>query len=135
MAEAIELIRRVPLFADLERRQLEDVAATLKPRSFAAGEEITTEGRRGVGFFVIEDGEASVTVHGRDRARLGRGDWFGEIALVTEGDRSATVTAETDLRCLGMTSWEFRPLVEREPSIAWKLAQALARKLHDAETG
>ena len=128
-SERAELLRRVPLFADLDGRELDEVVTSLKERSYSAGETVVSEGRPGIGFFVIADGEAVVSVRGEERARLGPGDYFGEIALIAESERTATVTAETDLRCLGLTSWEFRPLVERNGSIAWKLLQALARKL------
>jgi CRP-like cAMP-binding protein len=123
------LLRRVPLFADLERRELEQIASSLRQRPFAAGDTVVTEGRAGVGFFVIVEGTAKVTVRDEDRAELGPGDYFGEIALILGSERTATVTAETDLVCLGLTSWEFRPLVEQSGEIAWKLMQSLARKL------
>jgi CRP-like cAMP-binding protein len=122
-----DLLRRVPLFSDLERKELERIAASLKPRTFRAGETVTTEGQSGVGFFVIEDGEAKVTVGGDERRRLGPGDYFGEVALLNESARTATITAESDLRCYGMTSWEFRPLVETHSSIAWKLLQTMSK--------
>jgi CRP/FNR family cyclic AMP-dependent transcriptional regulator len=129
----VDLLRQVPIFSGLERRELERVGGSMKERTFAKGDVVTTEGRGGVGFFVIEDGEARVTVHGEERAQLGAGDYFGEIALITESDRTATITAETDLRCWGMTMWDFRPLVESNASIAWQLLQALAKKLRAAE--
>jgi CRP/FNR family cyclic AMP-dependent transcriptional regulator len=132
-SDRMELLRRVPLFADLERKELEQIAASLRERRFGAGETVLTEGHAGIGFFVIADGTAKVTVRGEDRATLGRGDYFGEIALIAETERTATVTAETDLECLGLTSWEFRPLVEQNGEIAWKLIQALARKLPQRE--
>src|SRR4051794_38276446 len=100
----------------------------MKSRTFSSGQTVTTEGSGGAGFFVIEDGEAEVTVGGDTRGTLGPGDYFGEIALITEGDRTATITARSDLRCYGMTSWEFRPLVETHSTIAWKLLQAMARQ-------
>ncbi|HSC92152.1 MAG TPA: cyclic nucleotide-binding domain-containing protein [Gaiellaceae bacterium] len=131
--QRIELLRQVPLFADLERRELEHIAASMKERTFAAGQEITEEGEHGVGFFVIEDGEASVSVRGEPRGTLRRGDYFGEIALIAETDRTATVRAESELRCLGMTFWQFRPLVEANGTLAWRLLQALAKKLHSTE--
>jgi CRP-like cAMP-binding protein len=65
--------------------------------------------------------------------RLGPGDHFGEIALIADGERTATIRAQTELRCYGMTSWDFRPLVEDHADIAWKLLQAVARKIRDAE--
>jgi CRP/FNR family transcriptional regulator, cyclic AMP receptor protein len=123
----------VPLFADLERRELEEIASSLKERTFNAGQTVATEGESGVGFFVIEDGEARVTVQGEERGRLGPGDYFGEIALIAETDRTATIVAETELRCLGMTFWDFRPLVEQNGKVAWKLLQALAHKLRRVE--
>ena len=133
MANRIELLRRVPLFSDLEERDLEAVANTMREVTFRAGQEVTTEGGGGVGFFIIEDGRATVTVHGTERGKLGPGDYFGEVALIDRTDRTATITADTELRCLGMTSWDFRPIVEANGTIAWKLMQALARKLQDAE--
>ncbi len=125
----IDLLERVPLFSDLERGELEQIAGSMKQRSFAAGNTVATEGEQGVGFFVIESGTAKVTVHGEDRRKLGPGDHFGEIALIGETDRTATITAETDLHCWGMTSWTFRPIVEENASIAWKLLQAMARMI------
>ena len=82
---------------------------------------------------MIESGEASVSVRGEERAKLGPGDYFGEIALIDDGARSATITADSDLRCYGLTSWEFRPLVESNASIAWKLLETLAKRLRAAQ--
>lgn len=127
--DRMELLRHVPLFADLDRGELESIASTLRERTFGAGETVLSEGHAGVGFFVIVDGEARVTVRDEERARLGPGDYFGEIALIAGSERTATVTAESDLTCLALTSWEFRPLVEQNGTIAWKLLAALARKL------
>jgi CRP-like cAMP-binding protein len=124
---AVNLLQRVPLFSDLDRKELERIAASMKERTFAAGDTVTAEGTSGVGFFVIESGEAKVTIHGEDRRRLGPGDYFGEVALLNESARTATITAESDLKCYGLTSWEFRPLVETHGSIAWKLLQAMSK--------
>jgi CRP-like cAMP-binding protein len=126
--EAVELLKRVPLFADLDRAELQQIANSMKQRTFSAGQEIAVEGQSGVGFFVIEDGQAKVTVHGDEVRRLGPGDYFGEVALITQGARTATVTADTDLRTYGMTFWDFRPLVEDTPSIAWKLLQSAVKQ-------
>lgn len=131
MPASVEMLKRVPLFADLDRRELESISQSFKERTFAPGETIAREGAGGVGFFVIDEGEARVTLGGAERARLGPGDYFGEIALIDEGARTATVTAETDLRAYGLASWEFRPLVETNASIAWKLLQALAKQLRE----
>ena len=124
-----DLIEQIPLFSDLEQRELEQIAGSMKERRFAAGETVATQGEQGVGFFVIESGTAKVSVGGQERRTLGPGDYFGEIALIASSDRTATVTAEDELRCWGMTSWTFRPIVEENPSVAWKLLQALAKML------
>ena len=128
-----EMLSRVPLFAGLESRDLDRIADSFKQRDYSAGDTIASEGSGGAGFFVIGEGTAKVTVHGDDRATLGPGDYFGEIALIDEGARTASLTAESDMVCYGMTFWEFRPIVESDARIAWKLLQALARKLRAAE--
>ena len=135
MAAPTELLQRVPLFSGLDRRELAGVASTMKERTFKAGDTIAEEGKGGVGFFVIESGEASVSVHGDERRRLKDGDYFGEIALIADISRTATVKAETELRCWGMTFWDFRPLVESNASIAWKLLQVMGKRLQEAERG
>jgi CRP/FNR family transcriptional regulator, cyclic AMP receptor protein len=131
MSDRADLLKRVPLFSDLEKRELEDIANSMKDRTFRAGQTVTDEGTGGVGFFVIEEGEATVSVHGEGKGRLGPGDYFGEIALIAESPRTATIVAETDLRCLGMTFWDFRPLVEENGRIAWRLLQTLAKRLSE----
>jgi CRP-like cAMP-binding protein len=130
---SVETLARVPLFSGLERRDLERIANTFKQRNYRAGDTIASEGQGGAGFFVIEEGSAKVTVHGEDRATLGPGDYFGEIALIDEGARTATVTAESDMTAYAMTFWEFRPIVETDSRIAWKLVQALAHRLREAD--
>lgn len=136
MAKApVELIEKVPLFSDLDGRELKEIADSMKERTFNAGDTVTEEGKGGAGFFVIEDGSAKVSVGGQDVRTIGAGDYFGEIGLIADIDRTATITAETDLRCYGMTFWDFRPLVETNASIAWKLLQAMAQRLKEAEQG
>ncbi len=126
------ILQSVPLFAELTQPDLDEVARLFKERRFAAGETVTKEGAGGAAFFVIGAGEASVSIGGVERATLSSGDYFGEIALIDEGARTATITATTDLVCYGLTLWDFRPLVERHPTIGWKLLQALAQRLRDA---
>jgi CRP-like cAMP-binding protein len=113
----------------MDRRQTEQIARLLKVRPFTKGETVIMEGSGGAAFFLIDSGEAAVSSKGVHLATLGPGDYFGEVALIDGGPRSATVTATTDLVCYGLTFWEFRPLIERNGGIAWKLLQALAKRL------
>jgi CRP/FNR family cyclic AMP-dependent transcriptional regulator len=129
----IEVVQRVPLFADLNKRELGQVARLFKERRFAEGETVAKEGAGGAAFFLIDWGEATVTLGGKPRATLRPGDYFGEIALIDGGARSATVTASTELVCWGLTYWDFRPLVQENAKICWKLLQSLAKRLRDAE--
>ena len=126
---SVEMLKKVPIFADLDGRELEQIAASMRERRFAAGGTVTQEGAGGAGFFVVESGEAEVTVDGVARGTIGPGDYFGEIALLTGSDRTATIVATSDMLCYGMTPWDFRPLVESNSTIAWKLLTAMAEKL------
>jgi len=130
-----EVIERVPLFANMSPRDVEGIAVLFKERRFAAGETVTKEGAGGAAFFLIESGEAIVSVGGRQRSTLAKGDYFGEMALIDEGARSATITASTELVCYGLTYWEFRPLVQQNATIAWNLLQTLVKRLRNAEAG
>ena len=131
--DSVAALQRVQLFADMDRRQAEQIARLLKQRPFSKGETVIMEGSGGATIFLIESGQATVASKGVHVTTLGPGDHFGEIALIDGGPRSATVTAATDLVCYGLTFWEFRPLVERNGSIAWKMLQALAKRLRAAE--
>jgi CRP/FNR family transcriptional regulator, cyclic AMP receptor protein len=124
-----EMLKKVPLFADLDNRELQQIANSMRERRFRAGDTVTQEGAGGVGFFVVEEGQADVTVGGQAKGSVGPGDYFGEIALINESPRTATITARTDLLCYGMTPWDFRPLVESNSAIAWKLLTAMAEKM------
>ncbi len=129
-----DALRDVPIFAELDERELERLSRQFKERRFAEGSTVTSEGTTGAGFFVIAEGNASVSVGGEIKATLGPGDYFGEVALIDEGVRSATITAATDLVCYGITPWEFRPFVEEHPKVAWTLLQTFARRLRAAQS-
>jgi CRP-like cAMP-binding protein len=133
MSAPVELIKNVPLFHGLNDKQLKGLANNFTERSFHEGQELTAEGTGGAGFFVIESGEARVTVDGAERRTLGPGDFFGEIALIDGGLRTATITATTDGKSYGLTSWQFRPLVEENASIAWPLLEAMARRTRELD--
>jgi CRP-like cAMP-binding protein len=129
----VEVVRRVPLFAELDRHEVEQIARLFKERRFAQGETVVREASGGAAFFLIDSGEATVSVAGAPRSTLTAGDYFGEIALIDEGARSATIVATSELVCYGLTLWDFRPLVEGNGAIGWKLLQSMAKKLRAAE--
>jgi CRP-like cAMP-binding protein len=127
-----DVLARVPLLAGLDRRSRDQLSREFKDRTFRAGTDVLTEGTTGVGFFIVLDGSATVSVDGREVRRLGPGDWFGEIALLsTDSVRTATVTAETDLKCVGLTAWEFRPFLAEHPDVAWQIIETMARRIAD----
>jgi CRP-like cAMP-binding protein len=128
-----ELIRQVPLFSTLSKGELQGLASSMKERTFDEGATIASEGQSGIGFFIIDEGEAGVSVGGEERATLSHGDYFGEVALIDDGARTATITAKSPLKTYGITSWEFRPLVEGNAGLAWKMLQMMAKRLRDAE--
>ena len=131
--ELVESLKRVPIFAGVRDKELGRLVKAMRDSRFNEGEVITTEGRSGVGFFLIEDGNATVSLRGEIVRTLGPGDHFGEIGLIDEGPRSATVTASTDLRCRGLAAWEFKSFVQEHPEVAWPLLETLASRLRDAE--
>ena len=129
-----DLLRNVSLFSGLDDSELESLADEFNERRFMAGDKIALEGEGGLMFFVVESGEASVAVHGEEVGRLGPGASFGEIALIDRRPRTATVTAVTDLRTFGLPVFVFRPFVEARPQVAWKLLEAMADRLAQAES-
>ncbi len=124
-----ELLAGVELFSDLRPRELRQIARSMKEYHYRPGSAVVTEGEAGIGFFVIAAGSAKVTVVGGEVRVLGPGDYFGEVALVADTPRTATVTAQTDLSCWALSSWAFRPIVKSNPLIAWKLLQRMGRLL------
>jgi CRP/FNR family cyclic AMP-dependent transcriptional regulator len=133
MSTMIDSLREVPLFADLAPRDLKRLADSMQETSYTAGTEIVAQGKGGVGFFVILEGTARVTQGGEDRGTLSVGDYFGEMALIDGDHRTATVHAESDLRCAAMTTWNFRPFVKDHPDVAWSLLTALVKRVRESQ--
>lgn len=117
----------------LSKKDLAGLARNAHERKFSAGAVLTDEDQAGVTFGVIEEGRASVDVHGRHARTLGPGDYFGEMALIDHSYRSATITAETDLRCLLFTAWVFRPFALEHPEVAWALLEMMVKRVREAE--
>jgi CRP-like cAMP-binding protein len=130
--EVVERLSQVPLFSGCSNRELQTIARTVRDIDHHAGAVIAREGEPGVGLFIIADGTAEVSIGGRKKATLGPGEFFGEIALLDGGPRTATVTAKTDVRLLGLTEWVFRGLMLEHPGIALKTLEAMAGRLRDA---
>jgi CRP-like cAMP-binding protein len=133
MAEPVDVLANVPMFAGVGRKELKRLIDRMSERTFTEGEVAVEEGRGGAGFWMIQDGEATVSIGGEIVRTLGPGEYFGEVALLDDGPRSASVTAASDMRCLGIASWEFRPFVLEHPEIALTMMQTLARRLREAE--
>jgi len=127
--QKVELIKRVPLFAGLSKRELVQIASIADEIDLREGKEFTKQGKSGREFFVLLEGAADVTKDGKRVNQLGGGDFFGEIALVSRSPRTATVTATTPVRALVITDRSFRRLLEDSPEIQLKVLEALAERI------
>jgi CRP-like cAMP-binding protein len=128
-----DLIRGIPIFAELDDASVNQLSSDFIEREFGTGDAIATEGEGGLNFFVVESGTAEVSVGGRSVATLGPGASFGEVALVDKSARTATVTATSTLRAFALPVWSFRSFAESRPSVTWKLLELLAERLRTAE--
>ena len=127
-----ERLGQLALFADLRWPELESVAHAFDEEVFAPEQRVLRQGLTGSAFYVILDGEASVTIDGVERRRLGRGEFFGEISALTGEPPSADVRAETVLRCLVIPGPQLEAFLLERPSVTVRLLQAEARRLRDA---
>jgi CRP-like cAMP-binding protein len=132
MSDTTETLAQLTLFADLQRPQLEAVAHTFDEQVFPEGQRVLREGLSGSSFYVILDGEAAVVIGGEERARLGRGEFFGEISALTGRPPSADVVATTILRTLVIPSNELEAFLLERPSVMLRMLHAQARRLHAA---
>jgi CRP/FNR family cyclic AMP-dependent transcriptional regulator len=127
--QKVELIRHAPLFAHLSKRELEQIAQLADEIDLREGKEMTKQGSRGREFFVLLEGDADVEKDGHTINTLGAGDFFGEIALVSDTPRTATVTATSPVRALVITDRSFKRLMRDMPEIQAKVLSALAARL------
>jgi CRP-like cAMP-binding protein len=131
MTDTADLLAGVPLLSGLDRGHLETLARDFTERTFPAGAVVVREGdEHGIGFFLVAGGEGVITVGGKEVGKVQRGSYFGEVALISDRVRTATVTATTDLDCLVMTMWDFRAFVRGDAEVAWKLLQHVGGMLH-----
>jgi CRP-like cAMP-binding protein len=130
-----EDLKRVPLFSGLSERQLRRLAKDFRDRRVPAGALLAKQGEvSGVAFFVIAEGEAAVIVDGTRVGTMGPGDHFGELAMISERERTATVEALTPMRCHTIQFWHFRAFAKKNPDVMWKLLQHVAGILHNEQS-
>jgi CRP-like cAMP-binding protein len=134
MAVPVDLLRRVPLLAGLGDDDLTELSARFRERSYDRGAPVVSRGSSGKGFFIIAEGRATVTAGGRVTGRLARHDYFGDMSLIDGGRRSADITAETNMRCWGISRAEFEAFVKQHPEVAWVLLEGLVARLRSAES-
>jgi CRP-like cAMP-binding protein len=123
----------VKLFAGLPAKELRRIEADLTEVRQPAGKEIMVVGNQGLGFMIILEGEAEVALAGGRTRKLQRGDYFGEMALLDEKGRSASVRTLTNVRLAGVVEWTFKEFLAQHPEVAWRLLQTLSERLREAE--
>jgi CRP-like cAMP-binding protein len=132
MVNPADELKQVPFFSGLSQRHLKQLAGKFKERRFDPWTAVLEDGKMsGIGFFIVAEGQAALTVAGNEVARLGPGDHFGELALIAERERTATVTAQTTLDCLELAAWDFRDFVQADPDVSWKLLQQVVNLVLD----
>lgn len=127
--DVAETLRAVPLFSGLDRRELQMIGKLVKEQRYPAGANIVEEGAGGYGLYVIKEGQVSVIRDGRTVAKFGPGQFFGEIAVLDAGPRTADVRADTDTVCLTLISWDVKPLLMENASITYKMLQETVKRL------
>jgi CRP/FNR family transcriptional regulator, cyclic AMP receptor protein len=130
--ELMDQLGSVYLFEGLSEKELKAVSNRVKEVQHAAGKEIATEGKGGVGFHLVLEGQGQVLVDGKQQGALGPGDYFGEVSLIDGGPRTATVRAETPMRTLSLAEWAFKPLLE-QPDIAHKLLLGMCKRFRESQ--
>lgn len=134
MANYARFLTQVPLFAGMSEAHLQRIVNSAHERHFEPGTQIVSEGEKGQGFYLITAGRADVQRRGRTLRTLEPGDYFGELALLRDQPRSATVIAKERTICLALTRWDFKGILEANPAIAIQLLEAVATRVHDEDT-
>ncbi len=129
----VDMLARVPLFSGLTRKELAQVHGLSKIFKFAPGDTVVTEGEAASRFFLVTEGTAHIMSKGRVLRVVEVGDWFGELALIDEGPRSASVVAVTPMVTLAIAGFNFRPMLKSEASITFKLLVEVAGWFRDAQ--
>jgi CRP/FNR family cyclic AMP-dependent transcriptional regulator len=130
----LEVLRSVPIFSGCSDKELREIAKLTKEVEFPEGKQICEQGQTGLGLHVITDGETRVVVNGRTRRRLGPGAFFGEMALLDNGPRTATVIAESPVSTLSLSAWDFKEGIRDHPTIALKVLEEVSRRLRETDS-
>jgi len=129
MDEMVDRLSRLTLFSDLANPQLEGIAHAFEEELFSEGQRILRQGLSGAGLYVILDGEAAIVIDGEERARLGRGEFFGEVSVLIGEAPTADVVAVAPLRCLVVPEPEAKAFLVSNPQVLYRMLQAEARRL------
>jgi len=132
-ASPAEIFRRSPLFRSMDDKELKALANLSKEMTFGKGESIVKEGDAGLGFYMIREGEATVRHGGKTVATLGRGDFFGEMALLDDQPRSADVIAMEPTKCLVLLRWNFWSMISKNPNVVRGLLREMSRRLRESD--
>ena len=127
----LQYLKKVPIFSTLPRKELEWIARAVKERTYEPGAVIVKQGDPGVGFFLIAEGRVEVTHDGHKLREMGPGEFFGEMALMEERIRTATVTAKERTRCLQLVRWDFRAMLKENPELAVKMLEVVVSRLRE----
>lgn len=128
-----EFLARVPIFAHCTPDEISAIAAVTQESRFAAGQIIVTQGTPGQAFYLVLSGRVEILRDGTSLGAFGPGDFFGEMSLLDQAPRSATIRAIDETACLMLSSWDFKALLEKHPSIAVRLLEVLSRRLRVAD--
>jgi CRP/FNR family transcriptional regulator, cyclic AMP receptor protein len=130
----VQVLRSVPLFSGCTDKELQEISKMTKEVEFKQGKQICKQGQTGLGLHVITDGETKVVINGRTRRRLGPGAFFGEMALLDNGPRTADVIAESAVSTLSLSAWDFKEVIGHHPTIAMKVLQEMSSRLREADS-
>ena len=128
-----EFLSRVPIFANCTPDEVSAIAAVAQESGFQTGQIIVTQGTPGQAFYLVLSGRVEIVRDGQSLGAFGPGDFFGEMSLIDHAPRSATIKALEPTTCLMLSSWDFKALLEKHPSIAVKLLEVLSRRLRVAD--
>jgi CRP/FNR family transcriptional regulator, cyclic AMP receptor protein len=129
----VSMLKGVPLFAGLDDKDLVRIAESGREVFFEAGKKIITQGDRGLGFLLVLDGGVEVNRGGKRLAKLGRGQFFGEMTVIDDQPRSADVVATEPTTCFGLAAWSFDAVIGSNPSIARQIMKELVRRIRQLE--